>query len=601
MTFLIISIYAIIVTITVLGYGLLFLNYFKKIINYDQFNISELGFFGFYALLILSVSIHFFIPINFLVTIPIIFFGVIFFLFNYKFFYKNFSSYYLLAFLYVIYISFNSEGHPDLGWYHLPYMNYLKDFKIIFGIANLNDYLSFAQNWNDILAILRLPLFDFHTINIVSGVFFLFFLIFIIDNLRQENETSLKLFLLLILVFSISKYHKIYEFAGHAPPTILGFIILFYIIKLTINTKNNDFINNNLFKIIIFSSFILVLRINYIILIPTFILIFFLYYKFFLKLFFSKSIFSFILLIPIIIFLKNIITSGCFFYPIYWTCFPTEIFSWGISPDFSKARYELAAALAKGWSFYALSEGNISDRILYLEPLNNGLILNVSDYLHTYKFSWIKYWLISGDSNKILNNFLIIFFCFIILLFSKKNKKTNFKISKKLFFFFFLNICLWIYLTPQSIYGGNLVTVSFAALLASFYLQNINIQNKITISIISFLIFISLFYNISRNLEKFNNFSSNLFSPYFGLIEIEKSKRDTDFQTIYIDGYEIQVKNKIAGRHEGLPDFCSNIKMLCMPIDRLGCVTKIENNFNYIFIKGNSKKCNEMLKSRYFY
>jgi len=293
--------------------------------------------------------------------------------------------------------------------------------------------------------------------------------------------------------------------------------------------------------------------------------------------------------------------SGCLFYPIFWTCLPVEYLSWGVSPELTKDRYDIVTALGKGWSSYVLNEGKVDDRILYFQPLSSGLIVNVKDYLSIFKYTWVKYWLQSGDAVKILNNFLIILFCFFILLFSKKKIEINNTISKTLIFMFLLNLLLWFYLTPQSIYGGNLVTIAFSALLVSSLLKNIDLKSIFTISIFCLLIMISFIYNFSRNYEKFNNFFDNIKYPFNGLIEVSNNNIDIDFYKKTFNGYEVNIKKKIANRHEGLPDFCGNISMLCMPIDRIDCVSKIEKKYNYLFITGNIKKCKAILKTRIFY
>ena len=65
--------------------------------------------------------------------------------------------------------------------------------------------------------------------------------------------------------------------------------------------------------------------------------------------------------------------------------------------------------------------------------------------------------------------------------------------------------------------------------------------------------------------------------------------------------FDVNVKKKISKRHEGLPDHCANIPMICLPYDRNVCVKNIKSFFNYIFIIGNDNQCLKHLKEKYFY
>ena len=102
--------------------------------NLSLLDLGEKIIVGFYFLLILSIFVHFFIPLNYLVTISIITIGIIFFIIKITDFRQDFSFIFLIILLSSFIGLISVKGHPDLEWYYLPYMNYLKDFKIIFGI-----------------------------------------------------------------------------------------------------------------------------------------------------------------------------------------------------------------------------------------------------------------------------------------------------------------------------------------------------------------------------------------------------------------------------------------------------------------------------------
>ena len=499
------------------------------------------------------------------------------------------------------------KSHPDFEWYHLPYLNYLKDYKIIFGIGNINDFLGYTQTWNDVAAIFRIPIIDYKAINLVPAIFAIFFLINLLEISANSKNISLKIFIYLILIFSISKYYKIYEYGGHVPAILIGFLVNIYFFKLiTDHNKNHKEI---IFKILFFSSFVFLLRINYIFIAPVIVFIIWKYNKVVFDFLTNKKIITLILFLLIIFFTKNIIVSGCFIYPVNWTCFSPNQINWAIGHEFAKERYDLIKALARGWSAHILLDGNIKDRINYLTPLLEKKILTPSAFLSEYKYLWIKYWIHIGDSKKILNNFLIIIFCLLILL-PYSNIKKIFIIEKKIFknylvifFIFLIQLVLWFLLTPQTIYGGDVATIIFSGFIASFLLQNLDFNHNYSKRVIILLFILSIFYYEAKNINRFyyefikNNI--NFFqSPW---IIISENKFNETYYQHTIDEFIINIKKKIDDRNKGLPDVCGNIAMMCLPEDRIKCVRKIKEISGYIFVYGNESLCLQHIKKRYFY
>jgi hypothetical protein len=189
------------VIIVTLGFGLLLKNFLIKEGLIYSMGVGDTGLLGFYFILLLSFLLHFFLPINYYINGLIFLIGIILF-----FYFKNIfnvylpKKYILLIFVLIFPGLFSIKGHPDLEWYHLPYLNYLKDFKIIFGIANVNDFLA-MQSWNDIAGALRLPVIDAKGINVIPAVFAIYFIVSLIELLARSNNTSFKIFIYLILYY----------------------------------------------------------------------------------------------------------------------------------------------------------------------------------------------------------------------------------------------------------------------------------------------------------------------------------------------------------------------------------------------------------------
>ena len=67
--------------------------------------------------------------------------------------------------------------------------------------------------------------------------------------------------------------------------------------------------------------------------------------------------------------IKNILNSGCAYYPIDITCFSSENLSWSVGKEYAKERFNLVKALSRGWSSYVTMSANLPSRIDYFEPI----------------------------------------------------------------------------------------------------------------------------------------------------------------------------------------------------------------------------------------
>jgi len=594
----------IVILIISIGYGSLvkFLLIKNNIINTLSF--GETGVVGFYFILLISLLIHFFVPLNIFINSFIFFFALFplfFFRRNIKILIpKKILSIFIIL---ILPLMFSIEGHPDFEWYHFPYINYLSNFKIIFGLANANDFLGYPNTWNDISGIF-FPMISGKGNNLISIFFSMYVIIFFLEEIYLSKKTESKIFLIFILIFCITKYTEGNEYGGHTPPTFLGFLINYYFFKmfLKLNFDKKEII----FKILLFFSFALLLRINFIVLFPIIIYLFIFYYKEVLNILLNKKIIFFIILIPSIFLTKNFIITGCLIYPISQTCFSSEDVSWSVGKNYADERYSHIKASTRGWNDYVLIDGKINDRIDYLIPLEKKLILSTSNYLKQGFLFWFKYWVQSGDVKKIINSFLIIsLLALLLFLFSKKKKDflENYLKFKYLFIVFFSQVLIWLYLTPQTLYGGNLVITSLLVFLVTYILKNIDLNSFSTKFCIFFLFFISLSYfeykNISRIYNEYLN-NENYFES-FPLIKINQNLLDKDYYELKINQFKINVKKKIPGRRAELPDPCGSTPMICLPEDRKNCIDNIYKKKSYLYIKGNEQYCIDHIKKRIFY
>ena len=124
--------------ISVIGYGFLFQNIFlKKIKNLDDQKIIYTGFYGLFSLTFISIFSSLFFSHNFTHNLLLHFFGILSFLIiqieNKKEFLKNIFYISIFTILAILI----SKTHDDFSYYHLPFVKYLTEHKVIFGMGNL--------------------------------------------------------------------------------------------------------------------------------------------------------------------------------------------------------------------------------------------------------------------------------------------------------------------------------------------------------------------------------------------------------------------------------------------------------------------------------
>lgn len=184
---------------SIIGHGLFFKKYFTSISS----NFGEVGLFRFLQLYISNFLTLFYT--NY-ISLFIVSVGLAYFLINLKTVKFNFHKieFFLILILFSL-LSLSVNLHDDYGLYHLPYIKIVQGFKIIFGLANLNDFLTYAHGMNDIMSLFELPYLNNRLIFTVPLIFSFFCIIALIDYLKKEKTnqiTKIFIFLILILFYS---------------------------------------------------------------------------------------------------------------------------------------------------------------------------------------------------------------------------------------------------------------------------------------------------------------------------------------------------------------------------------------------------------------
>ena len=583
-------IFIFIILSTTQGYGFIL----KKILfsKTITFNLAETGILGFFCLLVISISLHFFIPLSKFYNSIIIIIGLSIYLINLKF-NLNKNLKYLLPITFLLsFLTLSFEYHSDYFWYHLPYINLLGQYKIIFGASNLNDFFGYGHGWLDILALFNLSIFNSYFLSFASIIFVAYYIYFMIYSYLNSNDDVFKTLCILCLVFFFLQYPLIKDYGAEIHLNLLYIIICLNIYLFFKNIKHKD----HYFRIVIlFTSFAFFFLLNSIIFLPL-ILIFFLINFRFLLFYFQKNIkiFLFLIVLTSLVIIKNIIISGCLAYPIYFTCFDNV--SWGMGTEQAYERFQMLSAQSKGYLLYIVYEQGYESIYNFYEFAKTQNFLSPKDYL-AQNYNWLIYWLKYEHDKERIGNIIILLTLIIILskLFYHKtlNLITNIKESRKdflLIMLFFCPIISYIYLLPQGRYGGFGIIFIFFGFLTSLLIKNNYQKNNI---LILSILFLSVIYFSIKN---FNNIYQNEHVSIYESYPVY-SKKNIDTKL-----YENNISLKyLLPETRGKPQYCDNISGLCTSKYRKDCIDDVIYKRKYLFIKPNKTLCTKVIKDYFFF
>jgi len=483
----------IIIATYVLGFGLLItsLLYDKQDI---QSHLNEICIIGFCLTLPLAQITNFFFPINdyfFYITYLIA-------LANIYFHRGQLTSLkkwiFKLIIIFIIFLPFKYvlKGNEDL-YYHLPKVDFLNQFKIIFGIANINPSLSFTNGWAHISSVFNFLNGGDKNLYLSSYVFYILIILTLYDYIKTSFSNIVKIFFSILILFIIIKFNRLQEFGNDYQSMLLILLTLGLFLKYFFDSdKNKEIIN----KIIFFSFFAFMFRIYAIFIIPMFAIL--LKERWILLTIINKKIVAIILVTLISTSLTSFANSGCFFMPIEKSCI-----------DKSKI----------SWSYH----NNIKDLNLHLKSFNtsysqykkeNKDALSREDWIKN--FNWLKYHISSERFLKPLAKTLtIILIIFVIFAFKYRFKIEKLNSEKILFLSLSsLSLLLWLFVTPLFRAGGfsyvSFFIISFLVLIFNFKKNFESKDLRFLLSI--FLILVSLI-NINRLNKEINKYHTS--DPFF--------------------------------------------------------------------------------------
>ena len=483
----------VIIATYVLGFGLLItsLLYNKEDI---QNHLNEICILGFCLTLPLAQITNFFFPINnyFFYITYLIAIGSIYFHRGQLTSIKKWLFKLIIIFTIFLPFKYVLKGNEDL-YYHLPKVDFLNQFKIIFGIAHINPSLSFTNGWAHISSVFNFLNGGDKNLYLSSYVFYILLILTLYDYIKNSSSNNIKIFFSILILFIIIKFNRLQEFGNDYQSMLLILLTLGLFLKYFFdNDKNKEIIN----KIIFFSFFAFMFRVYAVFIIPMFIIL--LKERWGLFKIINKKMIAIILVTFISTSLTSFVNSGCFFIPIEKTCI-----------DKSKIP----------WSYH----DNIKGLNLHLKSFNtsygeykkeNKDALSREDWIKN--FNWLKYHISSERFLKPLAKTLtIILLIFLIFAFKYRLKIEKLNLKKILFLSLSsLTLLLWLLITPLFRAGGfsyvSFFIISLLVLIFNFK-KNFELKN-LRFLLLIFLIIVSLI-NINRLNKEIKKYQSS--DPFF--------------------------------------------------------------------------------------
>ena len=522
----------------------------KFFINRVDRNFFENFFCGFIIISFLLSFLHFFVKIDFYISLPIFLFGFILALKNFKFssvvINKKYIAY-LLIFLILIPMYISQKYHEDFGYYHLPYILNFVNEKIIFGLANSNRAFVHNSIWLNIL-----PFFyikgNYNLVTLPTFLIYFGFIIFSINQIIKQKENKISCFFLIVTSFYlIIKFTRISEFGNDIPAVIFSALSIYNFFRF-LEEEDTDKKKNYFFNNFIFASFAILIKFSSIPIILITIYLFFKNYKLLINDIF-KIDYIFVYSLCLIFFIQQFIYTGCFIFPSKLTCMDV---SW-----FDKNYLNAGSRLSLINKSYASARG----------------ILTPEEFLRN--FNWIPFWF--NRTYIGISEHLATMIIPVIIFLSILKKNTNqiisrFKEIKFFTFSIFLGFMFWLNFSPVYRFG----IIYFLSIVFLCFLI-IYKQKKFSKKIFINLILIFLLFNFSKNIVRITK-ENKLF---FGIIKIENDYiENTKYKNNPIKIFQPDMTANAKKGNGWQGRLCWDIKFLCTKNKVI-----IEEKKNYLFIR----------------
>lgn len=472
--------------LSLVGYSLFFKYSLLKNSNFTFYNLDI--FYGLGLLSLVAIMTNFFFP---LIYLGFFFFisGLVFlFIFKRNIFFKNNLLTFSILLFFFVFISYKSPYNlaADTPFYHLQTIKWLSDFKISFGLANLEPRYGLNSIWHIIISMFNIKIFGVNPIYYLNLIIYAvaFNEIFNQENKKKQSLSFIYLFVTLSFILIYTFVHPAYNgtiFYNLGSPEVdivsmFFFILSGYLFLKIFEDKNYD----SLETLIILVIFCYLTKLSYAT--SLLFLIFIIFLLLGLRNFLKLKLAIFAILVNFFWIIRNLIMSGCAIFPLNFTCIN---FTW----TYDKKELEIFSNIIKSFSRDT--------------PLRE----KYYDFNHTIEtFNWLGPWF---ETYFLQTAILVI--CSIISLFSSSFLvfycifKKNFYLKKEFFLFLiicFFSIFLWLQ-APEIRFGyGYIISITTLLVSGVIYvlIYNLNFIKEFFLNFLFFIFFCAVFY------KNFNNY-----------------------------------------------------------------------------------------------
>ena len=477
----------------------------KKYLNEKIFEMKSNIFYpviGIFYLGNVLIFLNFFVPLNNIYVVIFIFLLLIPNFLEFKLTSPKIDIEFLTKYILmpsILIISLYSTGwHYDAGFYHLNHQNWLRESNMILGFVNIHWAFGMSSIYEYVSAFFWLEN-SFILLHFLNLIFFHFLYLVLIDNLNNSSNNILRNSSLFILLFSLLDNFGInggrngFLYVQGVTKQDIAVGVIFFILcrSIIVQIYRNKINEDDFFIVVLLSLLIIQIKLSSISIV--FLLIYYLYFIFKnTDIRFSKIILNniFSVIFGVLWLTKQYLTTGCFIYPVNFTC--RNNFDW-----YSKNSTESYEAITVN-SSYSL-------------PLYN---YNVVE--------WFKTFLSFRINSTVLANFILsITLLYIFKKFILKNSKMDKTIKNISLALIVLNLIYLIYYgpTPRYLIGLMLFIVSYLGF------NDVELKIKFThIQIYSLILVSAVFLIRSTSYsELINGGGDKLFDPRYEAKYIQQS------------------------------------------------------------------------------
>lgn len=461
--------------IILLGNGLIFNHYLS---NKNNFNIYEINIYGLIFTGFLSQFLIFIFPLKFF-FLYINFFLIILFLYKIKkkilreFFDTKLEFIFIILFFLLCIVQVYASGFSDdLNHYHGSYIGNTDNSNLIIGMNFLHNHFGFSSMWLILNSYFNFDGIYLQEIHIFNAIIFFSVISFLIKEIflcEKKNEIDIYiLWLSTALIFLIIKFTRLKEFGIDRG----GVLVFIFLISIAIRNKKVE--NENIFILSLICLFLTLIKITYVFsfIIPIIFLFRNKNFNFLKSKYFLILCFLFILSIS-----KNVLISGCLFYPFDFTC--VKNLSWYSGDHFKNLLLDIEAS-TKNFNEY------------------KGLLIK-EEYIKN--FNWFKTW-VNRNYEELVNiilTSLLVVLSLNIFIKNNKHQKFEFKIEKKTLIFIFLFLFnLVLFIKAPVIRYHQVLFILFAANISLIFFN----PKKFNLKLFSLAICLCLLFNFTKNINR---------------------------------------------------------------------------------------------------